>query len=134
MKLTILSTFFFATIAATAFADPVSEQADRGAKLFGAKCAKCHGDSGEGGKKAPPVVGKTALPLDPPATAKGRKVQFRTAADVYSWVKANMPPKESERLTDAEYVEVLAFDLKANGVVLTKPLDLESAQKLILHP
>src|SRR5256885_1466858 len=59
-----------------------AEQADRGAKLFAKNCAKCHGDAGQGSKKAPPVVGKEALPLDPAKTAKKRTTKFHTAMDV----------------------------------------------------
>src|SRR5262249_38849065 len=44
---------------ATATAD-----AALGAKLFASKCAECHGDQGQGTQKAPPLVGKDALPKD----------------------------------------------------------------------
>src|SRR5689334_16370773 len=46
-----------------ASASPKDDQIERGKSLYGVNCAKCHGDSGEG-KKAPALVGKTALPLD----------------------------------------------------------------------
>src|SRR5690349_16519966 len=68
-----------------------TEQAEEGGKLFGKYCAKCHGKAGEGTKKAPPVVGKDALPLDPPAGAKVRKTQFHTAQDVAAFVAEKMP-------------------------------------------
>jgi hypothetical protein len=45
-------------------------------------CASCHGSSGEGSSDAPPVVGKSALTLDPRASAQFRKVQFRAALGV----------------------------------------------------
>jgi mono/diheme cytochrome c family protein len=63
-------------------------QVEHGQKLYGEKCASCHGAGGEGSKNAPRVVGvdKGALPLDPPAGAKGRKTQFKTAADVADFV------------------------------------------------
>ncbi len=110
-----------------------AEQIALGGELYGENCARCHGASGEG-KKAPPVVGATALPLDPPATAKHRNVAFRTAWDVGSWVVENMPPKEGSSLTPHQYLAILAFDLTANGVELTEPLTVEKAQAIVLHP
>ena len=110
----------------------VEEQASRGAELYGKNCAGCHGDAGEGSKKAPPLVGPDALPLDPRNKKSKRKVQFRTALDVFTWVKANMPPKKAGKLSDDEYVAILAFDLKANGVTLENPLDGEVAATIDL--
>src|SRR6185312_16203465 len=43
----------------------VTEQVAEGAAVYEANCAKCHGANGEGTGKAPPLVGPTALPLDP---------------------------------------------------------------------
>ena len=110
----------------------VEEQAARGGELYGANCAGCHGDAGQGGDKAPPLVGAQALPLDPRPGAK-RAVQFKTALDVFTWVKANMPPTKGGSLADDEYVAILAFALKANGVTLEQPLDGEQAASLNLH-
>src|SRR3954470_15746695 len=101
-------------LALPAFADEA--QVKEGAELYKKHCAGCHGDAGEGGKKAPPVVGKSALPLDPPATAKVRKNKFHTAADVAEFVVKNMPAKKPGSLKTDEYWAILAFDLKANGV------------------
>src|SRR4051812_12745056 len=67
-------------------APATADQAAQGGKLFAKHCSKCHGDAGQGTKKAPAVVGKDALPLDPPATAKVRKTQFHTAQDVAQFV------------------------------------------------
>ena len=110
------------------------DQAALGGKLYGEHCAKCHGANGEGGD-APPVVGKSALPLAPPPTAKGRKSQFKTAADVADFVTKNMPPDAAGSLKPAEYWAILAFDLKANGVDLGgKQLGPENAASFVLHP
>src|SRR5262249_22783678 len=98
-------------------------------------CANCHGGGGEGSAKAPPVVGKNALPLNPPATAKYRKSQFHSIKDIFDFVKANMPPTAPGKLSDQEYWAILAFDLKANGVDLAgKKLDATSAPGVVLHP
>jgi len=107
--------------AATDFAS----QAAAGQALYGKNCASCHGANGNDGK-APPVVGldKGALPLDPPATAKFRKTQFKTVADVADFVVKSMPPKAPGSLSADEYYAILAFDLKANGIDLgDKKLD-----------
>jgi mono/diheme cytochrome c family protein len=104
-----------------------------GAKLYGDNCAGCHGGSGEGSAKAPALVGKAALPLDPPSTAKFRKSQFRTGADVFAFVKAAMPPM-GDKLTDDQYAAILAFDLKANGVDMTgKTVNPTTAPSFVLH-
>jgi cytochrome c len=110
------------------------QQADTGAKLYVQYCASCHGDAGQGTKDAPPVVGKNALPLDPPATAKVRNTQFHTAQDVAQFVAANMPAKAPGSLTADQYYDILAFDLKANGIdVSRKKIDPMSAAEIKLH-
>jgi len=109
------------------------DQVAAGAKLYGEKCAECHGAHGEG-QPGPALVGKAALPLDPPAGAKFRKVQFHTAADVFKFVKATMPPKAPGTLSDADYGAILAFDLKANGVAVDgKTVDASTAATFVLH-
>lgn len=122
--------------APAAAGEPVTfaEQVTAGQKLYGDNCASCHGAGGEG-VKAPRVVGmdKGALPLDPPATAKHRKVQFKTAADVAGFVVKTMPPAAPGSLKESEYWSILAFDLHANGVDLPKKLDGTNAKDVVLH-
>jgi mono/diheme cytochrome c family protein len=115
------------TMAPATFEDQVA----LGQQLYGANCASCHGASGEGGK-APRVVGlkEGALPLDPPAGAKYRKEQFKTVGDVAKFVVATMPPNKAGSLTTDEYLAILAFDLKANGITLPNKLDLPTADTL----
>lgn len=115
---------------ATTFAAQVSA----GQKLYGEKCASCHGAGGEGGK-APRVVGmdKGALPLDPPADRKYRKTQFKTAADVADFVVKNMPPGGDSSLKEEDYWAILAFDLHANGVDLPNKIDGSNAKEVVLH-
>jgi cytochrome c len=109
------------------------DQTAQGAQLYASKCAECHGDQGQGTKKAPPVVGKDALPLDPRPGQK-RTAQFHTAADVFTFVKAKMPGDDPGSLSDADYLAILAFDLHANGVDLHgQPLDAASAGTIVLH-
>lgn len=115
-----------------AFADEA--QVAAGQKLYEQHCSNCHGDAGEGSKKSPPLVGKSALPLDPPPGAKVRKTKFHTAADVAEFVAKSMPAKKPGSLKPEEYWAILAFDLKANGVTVKEKLDAASAAKVVLHP
>jgi mono/diheme cytochrome c family protein len=113
----------------------VDDQVAAGAKLYVENCASCHGSGGEGNAKAPAVVGKTALPLDAQPPSQARKSKFHTAADVFQFVKANMPPKSPGSLTDEQYAAIMAFDLKANGVDLGgKKVDAARAATFVLHP
>src|SRR3954468_19957690 len=66
-----------------------SEQVAHGADVYAARCSSCHGKGGEGTAQAPPLVGATALPLDPPSSARFRKSQFVTVADVAEFVTEN---------------------------------------------
>jgi cytochrome c len=109
------------------------EQAQRGAAIYGKRCASCHGDAGQGGAHAPAVVGAGALPLDPPSSARFRKSRFVTVADVAEFVTKNMPPDAPGSLSSEEYIDVLAFDLKANGIDLgDKKLDGALAATLVI--
>lgn len=122
------------TVPAGEPAAAADDQPTRGGKLYAGMCAGCHGDHGEGAGKASALVGKTALPLDPPS-GSGRKVQFETAADVIAYVKANMPPKKAGTLTDDEASAIVAFALKANGVdTAGKTIDPAGAAAIVLHP
>ncbi|HTQ02653.1 MAG TPA: c-type cytochrome [Polyangiaceae bacterium] len=100
-------------------------QAQAGQALYGKYCGGCHGAHGNDGK-APPVVGLSAgaLPLAPPPTAKMRKTQFKTVADVADFVAKTMPPRAPGSLSADDYYAILAFDLQANGIDLgDKKLD-----------
>ncbi len=111
-----------------------SAQVAEGQTLYANNCANCHGDSGQGGAKAPRVVGlkEGALPLDPPADRKFRKGRFVTVADVAQFTVANMPPGKAGSLTNNQYWAILAFDLHANGIDLPAPLTPEAAQTLTI--
>jgi len=95
-----------------------AEQASKGQEVYSAHCAVCHGADGHGGKvpeafggyagmKAPPVVGKGALP------------NMETAENVYTFLKQHMPLQKPGSLSDEEYLNIVAFDVKANN--LAKP-------------
>lgn len=111
----------------------IDAQVAQGKSLYVDKCAKCHGDAGQGTKDGPPVVGKDAFPLDPRPGAK-RDVQFHTAADVFAWATKHMPANAPGTLSTDQYLAIFAFDLTANGVKLDHPLDGPTAQGIVLHP
>lgn len=110
-----------------------AEQVAAGQVLYGEHCASCHGAAGQG-DGAPALVGlaKGALPLDPPPAAKARKVQFKTVADIGAFVIENMPPNKGGSLTQEQYLDVLAFDLKANGIELPTRLELADASHIVV--
>jgi mono/diheme cytochrome c family protein len=108
-------------------------QIDQGKQLYGEKCAKCHGDAGQGTDKGPPVVGKEAFPQQPRPGAK-RDADFHTAADVFAWASKHMPGDAPGSLTTDQYLAIFAFDLTANGVTLEQPLDGAKAASIVLHP
>jgi mono/diheme cytochrome c family protein len=113
-----------------------SKAAD-GGKLFGQKCASCHGQRGEG-TTAPAVIGYGALPEYPkesslannpafndpselklressrPAGAPKREA-FRTAQDVFNYIHQRMPMREAGSLNPDEYWAILNFMLVAHG-------------------
>lgn len=114
-------------------ADRVAAQIEQGKQLYVDKCAECHGDAGQGSDQAPPVVGPEAFPLHPREGAK-RTADFHTAADVFAFASTQMPPDAPGSLTTDQYLAIFAFDLTANGVKLTVPLDAAAAQAIVLHP
>jgi cytochrome c len=114
-------------------------QAGRGEKLYAENCASCHGDQGEGSissrGRIPPIVGQWALPIEPPSAAKYRKQPFRNARDVYDFVKTSMPPGMGGSLPDQDYLDIVAFALKANGVDLRgKTITPDTLSGLRLRP
>jgi mono/diheme cytochrome c family protein len=116
-------------------ATTVKAQVERGGVVFGANCASCHGDHGQG-KKGPPLVGSGALPLNPRPDQKLRTMPFHNALDVAKFVTTNMPPDADDRkkIPESDYWAVLAFDLDANGVKLKEPVGPGNAASIVLHP
>lgn len=116
-------------------AHSVKAQVDRGAVVYAANCARCHGDAGQG-KKGPPLVGPNALPLNPRPDQKLRTMQFHNAMDVAKFVTTNMPPDADDRrkIPESDYWAVLAFDLDANKVALREPVGPGNAASIVLHP
>ncbi|HTK34633.1 MAG TPA: c-type cytochrome [Caulobacteraceae bacterium] len=80
-------------------------QAARGAALYSANCALCHGDGLDDGQFAPPLKGPVH------AAYWGS----RTAADVLSYINAMMPPSSPGSLGAQGSADVLAYMFKAGG-------------------
>jgi mono/diheme cytochrome c family protein len=117
---------------ASSGAEAFETQAGRGQRLYGEHCASCHGDSGQG-DEAPRLVGldEGALPREPRDGAV-RDTEFVTVADVAGFVVENMPPSDPGGLSTEDYLAILAFDLKANGITLEQELDPELAASLTI--
>ena len=79
-------------------------QAERGTKTFNTSCSICHGEGLGGGPGTPPLAGPEFM-----FTWKAK-----TAAELYDYVKANMPPAGPGSLSDQQYADVVAVILKAN--------------------
>jgi mono/diheme cytochrome c family protein len=111
----------------------LAAQIESGRQVFAEQCASCHGETGQGTDDGPSIAGKDALPLEPRPGAK-RTVQFRSGADVYSFVAANMPADDPGTLTPEQYSAVVAFAFSVNGIKLDKRFDAAVASLIVLHP
>lgn len=105
-------------------------QVATGEKAFGENCASCHGDKGQGKKKALALIGDAALPKDPVGK---RGVTFRTAADVLGYMSKKMPKDDKGGLKKETYEAILAFMLTKSNRKLSGPLTAESAAKIVLN-
>ena len=118
------------------------QKAAPGAAVYQRECASCHGERGEGLAQAPPVMGSGALPLyeRDPATSTNPAMQdpaerlrtqnlppgadvrgaFRTAQDLYNYIRREMPMPRSKAgtLKPEEYWAVTNYILAGHGVAL----------------
>jgi mono/diheme cytochrome c family protein len=83
-----------------------SEQASRGAELYDAKCALCHGDDLEGRERALPLAGGTF----------GQRWDGATLKKLFERVEDMPPDNPAARLAPKQSVDVLAFLLSANNI------------------
>ncbi len=113
-----------------------------GSKVYTENCTICHGDIGQGGPGAPPVMGGSALPVkvrirhdskidtlraDDPrrkqyeeskvagSGEREQRMRFRTAQDIFVFVTEKHPPM-SASLDPEQYWSVLSFVLDAHGL------------------
>ncbi len=110
-------------------------QADQGAQVFCQVCMTCHGDVGQGLAAFRPTLDPVdqncwqskchaanhppdgfTFPTDVPAIiGPGKIEQFKTALGLHDFIQAVMPYQAPGSLTDAEYWQLTAFLLRANG-------------------
>jgi cytochrome c len=93
-------------------------EVSEGAALYATNCSGCHGATGKGTAVVPAVVGENALPLAPGPKSQVRKTEFRTAKDVFDFIRTTMPANKPGSLSDNTYYAILAYDLKLNGIDL----------------
>jgi len=102
---------------------PGGATAAAGAPVYAAKCANCHGPSGEGTAVAMKLVGRN--PNDTFDFASERKKEgtktvgnyWPYATTLYDYVRRAMPFDKPGSLTSDEVYGVVAFILARNGVV-----------------
>jgi alcohol dehydrogenase (cytochrome c) len=98
--------------APAAVAAVAAGQAGAGQPVFEKSCAACHGADLQGSGESPPLKGPAFL-----ANWKGR-----TAAALYAFIHQNMPPGAGGSLGDADYRDVTAYILQANGAKEGAPI------------
>ncbi len=113
----------------------LAEQYGTGKEVYAKACASCHGDAGEGNPKNPALIGEKALPEKATfAKAKLRKkVAFKTAKDVFDFIKAKMPIDKPGTLSEDEYLAVEAWFLNENKVALDKKLEVAGLEMIKLR-
>jgi mono/diheme cytochrome c family protein len=117
------------------------DQAATGAATFAAKCAKCHGQRGEGLGGVPALMGPGALPKYPrdiassgdPALSDPQLLQieaqarpagaawrdpFVNAQDLYTFTSTHMPKAHVGELNEGQNWAVVSFLLAAQGASL----------------
>jgi cytochrome c len=95
---------------------PGSGNAKTGARIFGEKCAACHGESQEGSSQAPALVGGkgTLTSLHPKMTA-GSYWPFATT--IFDYVRRAMPRFQEGTLKVDEVYSLTAFILYRNDII-----------------
>ena len=83
-----------------------ADQADRGAQVYAAKCATCHGDTLMGVEMAPPLAGATFR--------KAYETQPLTA--LANRIRMTMPPTAPNSLSAGQLTDLVSFILKSNDI------------------
>jgi cytochrome c len=79
-------------------------QAERGDKQYDENCSACHGADKAGGAGIPGLAGAEFL-----FNWNGKSV-----ADLFDFLKTNMPPGQQGSLRDDQYLDIVAAILKTN--------------------
>jgi mono/diheme cytochrome c family protein len=80
------------------------EQRLRGKAVYASSCVRCHGEELERDDAIPELVGENFL----------HRWSRKRAGNLFAFMKQEMPPKAEDRLTPAEYADVLAYLLSKN--------------------
>ena len=110
LLLLVVSTVFFPALPTRAQEPVVTftmAEADRGRAVYTEQCAQCHGSELSDGF-APALLGPTF-----------RRTWSRpqvTVNDLHYIISATMPPARPGSLSEAQYLEVLAYIMAENGV------------------
>ena len=81
------------------------EQADRGQKLYGEQCGRCHGDALTGVESAPPLTGARFAD----------NWEGTPLVDVFERMRMSMPQDKPGSLSRAQNADILAYMLRVNG-------------------
>ena len=109
-----------------------TDQAAHGKELYVTQCAVCHGANGQGGPvpdRFPDLKGEKAPPLVGPGFLPGMK----TVGQVYDFASKAMPANNPGSLKSDEYLDIISFDLQANGIKPDgTPLTPDSAKEIMI--
>ena len=105
---------------------PGSGTSEQGAKIFGAKCALCHGPEAKGGTSAALIGG-------PPLTSgidtpKSIANFWPSSTTLFDFIRRAMPWQQPRTLTNDEVYALTAYILSLNKI--TGPGDVMNAQTL----
>jgi hypothetical protein len=93
---------------------PGSGKAADGAKIFGEKCALCHGDNGQGGHAARLIGGPPKATLD---GGKTIATYWPYATTLFDFIRRAMPFTQPRSLNDQEVYSLVAYLLAANKLI-----------------
>src|SRR5687767_3356809 len=99
-----------------------SGDARRGAAIFAATCANCHGAGGEGTPTAAQLVRQ-----DSGAVRRNVATHWPFAPPLFDYVRRTMPPDRPGSLPDDEVYSLVAFMLLQSGI---DPSDVQDADSL----
>lgn len=137
---------------------PAPTQADEGAQLYWLYCQPCHGDKGQGLTDAPDDDWRSQYPPEeqycwnsgchgtlpyeegftipkqiPAVIGEGSLTRFATLGDMFAFVQTAMPFQMPNSLTDQEYLQVVAFLARENGVEAAHQLTIANLATIQLH-
>lgn len=110
------------TLPPAASGPTAGQLAEAGKTVYATKCARCHGDKGQG-VTAPPNIGLQA-----------QLGKYNTGQGLYVYVSSSMPQDAPGRLSPQEYLQVVSYLLVENGYVKPEmPIDPNNLQSIPLR-